>query len=118
MRIFKPAISVKSECSRHIACSHRHLRVFSRIMDAQVTDQPPAISLPLESGSNSYIFEFTNPIPFISDHPNRFHPLILQYEQLATFQITVNHRLLLVGKQEQIQVLFLIFSNLSNCHFE
>ena len=114
MGVLKPTAVVESDCAWHIACSDQHLGIFSRIVDKKVIYQLLAVSLPLEFGGNCNILEFTNTILLIRNHTNRFNTIILKCKHIAPFQITIYHRFLFVGKQQQVDVLFLIVSYLLN----
>lgn len=111
--VFEAAFFVEADSRRHISRADNHRFVSSGIMTGKHLNHFPAKAPALTIGPHGYIFQFTHAGTFVGDDTFAHDDIAVdKNKHFAAPEIAVDHRLLLVGKQQQIQIAFLAICNL------
>ncbi len=111
--IFEAAFFVEADSRRHISRADNHRFVSSGIMTGKHLNHFPAKAPALTAGPHGYIFQFTHAGTFVGNDTFAHDDIAVdKNKHFAAPEIAVDHRLLLVGKQQQIQIAFLAICNL------
>ena len=121
MRVAETATFVESDCLLAFPRAYKQRVTHIGIVPAKVFHYLPSVSLPLAGWCNGQVLQLIYTISFVchNGYSNGFSFLrAVHDEQLSPSQITVNHRLLLVGQEKEGEEAFLVGGDKLDVHTE
>ena len=104
----KTALFIERQGNGAVARADEHCPAFILIVFTHVVDQMPAVAFPLKLRTGRQILYLVDAVSLVRDNADTFQTAVVQREQSSPVQILVDHILLLVCQQQQIEEVFFV----------
>ena len=116
VRAHKPALFIKRDRQRAVSRADLQDGVLLAVSIGKEINHRFSVTLPLMLRYIRNILDFKHAVPLVGDDALAFHAVIHEQIHPAAVKIAIDHVLLLVRKQKQIEICFFAARNLYDLH--